>query len=410
MELRARLSVPGTLPNASDLLGALRRGILYLSHRYPRTWMTFAMLAAGVGYAFILSFPYLLFVECRHIYPALTSAQMPRDWPLVVGHVCSLLIGVAFTYTLLTMRFTPPGRVLTEEEAPLLFGLVERLRRTYGNPPIHHLVLDEGNDVRIMKIPRTGLPVFNTTALVIGLPVLQTVSPRHFRVLLARRIGQLSIRNNLVGVRLCHLKGVWAQYGEHRRGGTLPSRMIGHFFALYTPVYNALMRGVSRREELNADRRALQIIDDEQIVEAISFHAASQDFLSTRYWPTIRRMADAEGGPAVLPYEQMTAVMRKSMTAESLNTAAHRLVLFTEDDSGSDTPALGDRLENLGYTDPIPLEPLNETAAQLFLKGVLTDVVEAFHRQWVEGFAAEGARDAPTRQRDASPNSPCCIS
>lgn len=398
MELRARLSAPGTLLNASDLLGALHRGILYLSNRYSRAWMIFAVLAAGTGYAFILSFPYLLVSECRQIYPALISAQMPRDWPLLVSHACSLLIGAAFTYTLLTMRFAPPGRVLTKEEAPLLFGLVERIRRDYGHPRIHHLVVDEGNDVRIMKIPRAGFPVFNTTALVIGLPMLQTVSPRHFRVLLARRIGQLPIRHNLIGVPLCHLKDVWSQYGERRRGDSLPSRLIGHFFALYTPFYNALLRGVSRREELNADRWALHIINDQQIVEAISFHAASKDFLSTRYWPTIRRMADTEGGPSVLPYEQMTTVMRKSMTAESLEAALHRLILFSQDDVGSDIPTLGERLENLGYTGPIPLEPLNETAAQMFLKDVLADIVKAFHRQWVEECAAEDARNAPSRR------------
>lgn len=399
MELRARLTVPGTSLNASDLFGSLHRRVLHFSQNYPHAWLTVSVLAAGMGYAFILSFPYLLVSECRDIYPSLQAAQLPRDWPVLVTHSCSLLIGAAFTYTLLTMRFAPPGRVLTEDEAPLLFGVVERLRQAYGNPRIHHLILDEGDDVRILKIPRTGLPILNTTALVIGLPVLQTVSPRHLRVLLARRIGQLSIRNSPVSMRLCHLTEVWAQYGEHRRSGSLPSRMIGYIFALFTPVYKALLRDIRRREEMNADRWALTIIDDQQIVEAITFHAASKHFLSTKYWPTIQRMTDAQGGPPVLPYEQMTAVMRRSMTTESLEVAVHRLIQCNEDDFDSESPTLGDRLENLGHTGPIPLEPLKETAAELFLNDILGEIVKAFHQQWVEGRTAQGTWDVPTGQR-----------
>lgn len=399
MELRARLSVPDTLLNAADLPWALRRAMLYLFRCYPRTWTAFCVLAAGVGYAFILMFPCLLVFECRRLYPALISAQMPQDWPRLVIHVSSLLIGAGFTYTLVTMRFTPPGRVLTRREAPLLFGLVDRLRRSYGSPRIDHLMLDEGDDVRIMKIPRTGFPILNATALVIGLPLLQTMPPRHLRVLLARRIGQLAFRHNLAGGRVCQLKGAWSLYCEQRRGGSLPARIIGHFFALYTPVYAALIRGVSRREEMNADRYALDIINDQQIVEAISFHAACKDFLSTRYWPTVRRMADAEGGRPVLPYEQMTAVMRKVMITEPLNAVVQRLFLFSDDDTGSDVPPLGARLDNLGYSGPVPLAPLKETAAQLFLKDALVGIVEAFHERWVKAFAADGTGDEPSLVR-----------
>ncbi|HKJ22079.1 MAG TPA: hypothetical protein VKA13_03245, partial [Gammaproteobacteria bacterium] len=140
MELPARLSVLDTLLGESDLRGALRRGIINLSNRHPRTWMAFTAMVAGAGYALVLLFPYFLVSTGRIVYPVLMSGQVPQDWPLFVSQVCSLLISAAFTYTLLTMRFAPPGRVLTREEAPLLFGLVERLRQSSGNPRIHQLI------------------------------------------------------------------------------------------------------------------------------------------------------------------------------------------------------------------------------------------------------------------------------
>jgi hypothetical protein len=303
--------------------------------------------------------------------------------------ICALFIGAVFTYTLFTMRFTPPaGTVLTEREAPRLFGLVDQLRKSYGKPRIHRIILDEGDDVRIVKTPRTGFSLLYTTTLVIGLPLLLTVTPRHFRVLLARRIGQLSGRHSMISSWLTHLKSVWRQFRDQPRGGTLPSRMIGHFFALYAPVYNTVTVGIARREEINADHYAHDIINDQEVAEAISFHAAGRDFLATRYWPAIKRMtARTPGRPDYLPYDHMTAIVSKGLASPAQETVMHRLL--NKDDIHRDYPTLGDRLEHLGHSQPARLEELKTTAAQLLLEKSLTEIVKDFHKWWRDRSAAD---------------------
>ncbi len=387
MELRARFSLLDRLLNGFDLHGSLCRSIVQLSNRYPRSWLIFTIMVAGIGYAFILLFPYLVFSMSRAIYPTVILMQTPQDWLILVPQICSLFIGAVFTYALFTMRFTPlAGRVLTEQEAPRLFGQLAQLRKAYGKPRIHRVILDEGDDVRVIKTPRTGFPLLTTTTLVIGLPLLQTVSPRHFRVLLARRVGQLSDRHNQISGWLFHLKSIWLQYRDQRHGNSLPSRVFGHFFALYAPVYNAVALGISRREEINADRHAHSIINDQEIVEAISFHAASRDFLASRYWPTLKRMAARTAGKLdYLPYEHMTTVARKGLTVAALNAATHRLLNI--DDLRSDRPALGERLENLGHSGPLALQALKATAAELLLEGSLAAIVNDFHERWLDRFA-----------------------
>ncbi len=388
MELRARFSLLDRLLGGFGLYGSLCRGIVHLSNRYPRAWMLFTIMAAGIGYAFILLFPYLLVSMARILYPSVMSAQAMPDWQTLVPQICLLFIAAVFTYTLFTLRFAPPaGKVLTEQEAPRLFGLLNQLRKPHGNPSIHRVVLDEGDDVRVIKTPRGGFMLRSTTTLVIGLPLLLTVSPPHFRVLLARRIGQLSARRNFISSWLYHLRSTWLLFRDLRCAKLLPARMIGHFFALYAPVYNTVALGICRREEINADRYAHNIINEQEIVEAISFHAASRDFLATKYWPAIRRMAArATGRPDCMPYEHMTTLVCKGLTTAQ-DTVMHRLL--NEDDFRSDHPTLGDRLDNLGHSGPAPVKEVTSTAAQLLLENSLTAIMEEFHDQWLKRFAAE---------------------
>ena len=388
MELRARFSLLDRLLSGFGLYGSLCRGIVYLSTRYPRSWMIFTIMVAGIGYAFILLFPYLLVSMARILYPSVMSAQAMPHWQTLVPQICLLFIAAVFTYTLFTLRFVPPvGKVLTEQAAPRLFGLLDQLRKAHGNPSIHRVVLDEGDDVRIIKTPRGGFMLRGTTTLVIGLPLLLTVSPRHFRVLLARRIGQLSARRNFIDSWLYHLRNTWLQFRELRRTNPLPDRMIGLFFALYAPVYNTVALGICRREEINADRYAHNIINDQEIVDAISFHTASRDFLASKYWPAIKRMAArTTGRPDYMPYEHMTALVCKGLTA-ARETVMHRLL--NEDDFRSDYPTLGDRLDNLGHSGSAPVKELTSTAAQLLLENALPAIMGEFHEQWLKSFAVK---------------------
>lgn len=386
MELRARFSLLDRLLGGFGLHASLCRGTVLLSQRYPRPWLAVTVMAAGIGYAFIFLFPYLLVATSEAIYPTLTALQTPQDWLNLAQLVCTQFIAIAFTYTLYTMRFTPPdGRILTEQEAPLLFRLLEQLRQAYGNPRIDCVMLDEGDDVRIVKTPRNGFPVLFTTTLIIGLPLLHTVSPLHLRVLMARRIGQLSGRHNLITGWLYHLKAIWSQYRDQRRGKSLPSRIIGYFFALYAPVYNTVALGVSRREELNADRYAHDIINGQEVAETISFHAASRDFLAFRYWPTMKRMAARAGGkPDYLPYQHMTTVMRSGMATGAPHPVSQRY--SHDDDFTSGIPTLDTRLDNLGHNETLPQKELKATAVQAFLKDSHAAIAKTFHRRWLGGF------------------------
>lgn len=392
MELRARFPLLDRALNGVNVYNSLCRRLIHVSYGYPRLYLTFTIMVAGIGYGFIFMFPYLLLSTSMAIYATLESEQTAHNWLIVSSHICSLFMSGVFTHTLSTMRFTPPpGRLLAEREAPLLFRLLAQLRQAYGNPPIHRIMLDGGDDVRVIKTPRSGFPILCTTTLVVGLPLLHTVSPRHLRVLLARRIGQLSGRYNLVTGALFHLKGIWQQYRDQRHSQSLPSRLVGHFFSLYAPIYNTAALGIIRTEELNADRYALDVINGQEIAEAISFHAAGRDFLSSRYWPTIMRMtARTRGKPDYLPYEHLTTVARKALTTAALATATRRL--FLENDFRGDNPPLGNRLDNLGYSGPVPLQELKVAAAPLFLESSLPAIVKTFHDHWINRQAVYGTQ------------------
>lgn len=384
MELRERLSIPHATAIGFNLRGLLRRGVIGLARRYPRSYLAMVTAAAGLGYSFILLFPYLLYSMSTALYDSAPAAQTVQDWLLCAAQAVSLALGAVFTYTLFKLRFTPPaGRELTEEEAPRLFKMLAELRRAYGKTRIHRVLLDDTLDVRVIRTPRSGLPLFTTRTLVIGLPVLQTVSPYHLRVLLARCIGQLAPRNRRLATWLYQLNDTWQQYAEHRNNASPPARLVGCFFSLYAPLYKAVSVGLAHRAELNADRCVLDVINHQEAADAISFHAASRDFLIRRYWPTIERMAARAGTRSdYLPFERLTEVTRKGLSVENLNETIARL--YEAGEPLEEWPGVDERLENIGYSGPIPLQVPETTAATYFLEDALPGIVKSFDARWLK--------------------------
>lgn len=383
----------------------LRRTAIQLARRHPRSSIALTAAVAGTGYGFVLLFPYLLYSMPQALSELAPAAHTPRDWLMLGVQATSLALGAIVTHTLLRLRFgLPAGRPLTRDEAPRLYQMLADLSDACGTPAIHAVLLDDGLDVRVVHAPRSGLSPFTRRTLIIGLPVLQTVAPAHLRVLLARCIGQYSPRSRVLGIWLHHLNDIWQQYAELRNHGSAPARLIGLFFSAYAPLYRTISLGIARRAELHADSCALTVINDQETVEGISFHAASRDFLTTRYWPTIERMAARnDDKEKFLPYRHMTEVTLKGLDAANLDATLTRL--YNEEDGLHERPGFAERLENIGHARPVPLRAIELTAASCLLERTLPEIVGWFDKRWLRERSpvAHGSADGRERVRGKIP-------
>lgn len=359
-----------------------RRGILRLARRHRRVYLGLTLLLGLGGYGFLLLFPALLIsmpVALLHTFKPVMSAQ---DWFLVTVEIMLLALGGVVSYVLATMRFSPPsGLRLKQQNFPRLFEMLEELRQEYGEVRIDRVVLRDRFDVRIVKTPRNGFPFSAIHTLVIGLPVLLTMSPLDVHVLVARRVGQLAGQGSRINSWLFFLRDMWAQYlGGCGTRGLQRLRPLCGFFHAYVPLYRAFSVPLARDSELDADRYALGAMNDRDTARAITSQVLTEAYLSHTFWPAIIQTATQSVKPETQPHAQMAELFTGGLSEQQLQATLER-VQRRGMRPRSVMPALADRLEHIGHHKVLLPKALSVTAARFYLGGACDGCIDVVDRR-----------------------------
>jgi hypothetical protein len=334
------------------------------------------------GYLFLFAFPILALSMPVMLAYSIASASSPEQWLGVSVQVLLLLLGGVVSYAVFQIRLPPPsGLELTPETFPRLFELLQELDDEYGRARIDRVVLRDRFEVRVVKTPRNGFPLSCRHTLVIGLPVLLTMSPLEVHVLLARRVGQLAAQDNRVNSWLYFLRDMWPQYLTDctpRRAGTL--RPVCGFFRWYAGFYRALSVPLARNSELDADRYALRAMNDRDTARAITRQALTDSYLRRTFWPGVVQTAKQSVRSDALPHARMAKLF-----AEGLPDAQIRATLERIEKQGASArsaiPSLSERLDNIGHRKPLLPESVSVTAARFYLGGACDKCIEIVDRR-----------------------------
>lgn len=364
----------------------LQRMLEPLAVRQPLVYRGVVALFGLLGYALLALFP---------LTALLILTDLPRQLQLVSQWQDGLHIAVALLVAVLTgilsvplfrNRFAlPRGMPVNQQNAPRLYREVEQLRQEFKYPVIDQILLREGFTVEIIKTPRFGLPLLYHNTLVIGLDALLSLPPGHFKSLLVRRIGQLSGLHNRLIHWLASLRSIWRLYHQaFRQQKSLLAKPLQFLFGLYAPFYAALSFYISRQDELEADRYAQEIANDEEIASLFSQLIVTETFLKTKFWPKITQLARRQGGsPEHLPYASLTPVLRRGLNREDMQEWLKNAFEITSDVRHS-APLLQQRLENIGHHKPASPRALHQTAADEYVDpAVLQKIIDKFDQLWL---------------------------
>jgi len=341
------LSTPVTAWRQSIAVVLARRCQLLADAR-PRGYLLCAGATALAGYLYLLMFPWLVLAGCRGIYAATSSAQGMAWIPLVIWLAVAACAGLT-SYRLYRFRpALPAGSELDAATYPALWQLVAEQTRHYRSTGIDRIVLSGDFALEVRKTPRFALPLWSTTTLVVGLPLLQSLSESHFQCLLARRLGQFSKRYNWLENWLNQLREIWPQYCDHALEGGPGYQPVAWFFTVYAPFYRLLTAPAAQFDELAADRYAMELFTDEEVLDAIVTHAVCRRYLADKYWPVVRKYAAKNGRVLDRLHAGMAAVLRAGLQADTVH---HWLTktLSADDQPGDSVPALARRIDNIGF-------------------------------------------------------------
>lgn len=275
---------------------------------------------------------------------------------LLVGMIAVLLtFGLCQAIVFLWVPLNPPeGRELLRSEVPELFCLLDRLQADLKTIPFHHVRINADFNCSIQTIPTLGVFGWHRCYLCLGLPMLQVLSREQFEAVLAHEAAHCSSRHDRFGMWIYRLRMSWSRVFDKlhtSQPGTIISFfrwMFLKFVDWYWPRFNAYAFVLSRANEYEADRVAVEWVNALPAAEALFRTECFGVRLNDQFWTDLTESAKKEPTVPDDIVDRMVSILNTeiavAISSRYLTQATQKLT------SNIDThPSLADRLKALGF-------------------------------------------------------------
>jgi len=376
---------------SNDLRTALQRTVRFRFHRfaygYPRIYLFCVLAAALAGYGFLLLFPIATIVGVGELFEIIQKSQFDiATVTYALIWFAILIFCIAMSYHILTVRFElPKGVSLSSDKAPRLFAVLGDAKSSIFWPKFTSVLLSEQFELEIYKTPVNGIPVWSRNTLIIGFPLLQTLSQPYFNCILERKLLQYSKGRNVVTNWLYQLQHIWMLYPDaFSRRKLLGEQLIVWFFRVYSPFYKKFSIYMAQQEELAADSITLHHINDSDLFKSIEAQIVSEYFFQQIYLPKLNKFVreNSAAAPNIQPYTNLYRAHRKMVTPERCKNWLDMLVKKTVN-TRSKIPTLSQRMHNIGHTK-IRLPSLDGgSAAEYFFQSHYLAAAQVMDNIWL---------------------------
>jgi len=277
---------------------------------------------------------------------------------------------------------SPEGEPLLRHDAPALFALLDRLRSRLDTPAVHHVLVTDDFNAAVTQVPRLGVFGWHRNYLLIGLPLLRSLSVPQLEAVLAHELGHLSRGHARAGNWIYRLRLTW-----HRLDKALASKprwgsgAIRSFLQWYVPYFNACSFPLARNQEFEADAASSRLTSPQAAAQALTNVSVIASYLNDRYWPAIHAAARDRAQPAFGPFSGFQTPAADQLfdpvDAQRWLTAA-----LSRPTTYADThPCLKERLQALGAEAQFAL-PTVEQAADRLLGERSAGLAQMFDLRW----------------------------
>lgn len=299
----------------------------------------------------------------------------------------------------------PTGQVITRDQAPKLFALLDELRAALDCRSFEKVLLIPQFNAAVVQIPRLGVFGLHRSYLLLGLPLMQSLAPEEFKAVLAHEFAHSSRGHGRFGNWLYRVRRTWDQVfqqmiKQRSRFGFALFKFVNWFW----PLFNGHAFVLSRANEYEADACSVRLAGVDATARALMRLPVDDSLLQERFWPDILARANQEGEP---PADVMLTFGSMAKTGAPPAEAVRwlRQALLMETNNADTHPCLKDRLraigrlpENFGTIEIQPPPPPPQTAAE-FLLDHYQEAARQMSAEWQKAITPQwGARYEQARK------------
>ena len=294
----------------------------------------------------------------------------------------------------------PAGVDVDGRSAPRLIEEIQLIRTRLKTLTVHRVVVEpEEFNAGVVQVPRLGPLGWHRNHLVVGLPLLEALSPEQFRAVIGHELGHLSRKQTRFRNWIYRSRQSWSRIAyELTRQGGIGVLLLAPFLRWYSAYFGAYTFVLARANEHDADKASAEVAGRDNTAAALTTIAAKDRYLGHKFWSDLNKRAAVDPQPPAHPFENYLGLARALPASKVEAGLAHALAATT---SHSDThPCLTDRLKALDMP-PQPLAPLAVTAGEALLGDLRAKLIGDTDALWAAKLASswKGAHErALTRQ------------
>lgn len=301
---------------------------------------------------------------------------------LVVGFFLWLVIKA------LWIKIEPPtGMPISANEAPELFAMIDDLRKQLRAPRFHHVLIIDELNAAVVQSPRLGIFGWPRNYLLLGLPLMKTLTVEQFKAVLAHEFGHLAKQHGRLSNWIYRQRLRWSRLldilNAHDSRGSF---LFKPFLNWFSPYFNAYSFPLARANEYEADATAVRLTSPAATAQALTSINVVGHYLDEQYWPGIHRQVKDVPQPSFAPFSAMGRGMTQAIEPEAANSWLGKALERVT--STADThPALKDRLAAIGKAASLHLPTENEAADNL-LGSAKERIATHFDQGWQQNIEA----------------------
>jgi Zn-dependent protease with chaperone function len=286
----------------------------------------------------------------------------------------------------------PKGIPLHRCDLPKLFALIDKIQTTAGVPTIHKVLMVDDFNCAVVQHPRLGLFGFHENIILLGLPLMDSLTEPEFEAVLGHEMGHLSSMHGRFGNWVYHVRMSWfqiyANLQKHGEGGAWP---IHKFAMWFIPQFDKHTLALRRMQEFAADRLSSDMCGAQVMADALTSCEIRGAYVEREFWPSVAKRESELSEPPAGVYRMLAQKVRGEISYDDI--LKYLRPAWKKHHGFDSHPALYERVAALlPDGDWSTVEPTAKTvaaragfqssAAEVLLEGKYDELCNALSDEW----------------------------